>query len=128
CESRAHAAALGLLSSDKKQAAAPRRAWEHFAVGRAHFQNGNLEQAAAQFDQALVLQPQSFWPNFFKGKCAYYLERYEDAVLAFTACVALAPGNAWCFSNRGRAHVARGQSDRALDDYDRALRVDPALA
>jgi tetratricopeptide (TPR) repeat protein len=132
CEIRAQTAALRLPSPAAKSEVTPRNAWEHFAVGRAHFHNGNLEEAAAQFDQALALQPpeqpQAFWPNFFKGKCAYQRGRHEDAVLAFTACLVLAPGKAWCHYNRGLAYEAMGQCERALNDYSRALQLDPALA
>jgi tetratricopeptide (TPR) repeat protein len=138
CERRAHAAALGLSGAEEKPQRAPRKAWEHFAVGRAHFQNGNLEEAAAHFDQALVLGPQDFWPNFFKGKCAYQRAQtasvsarkahYEDSVLAFTACVVLAPEKAWCYYNRGLAYEGLGNPERALDDYGHALRLDRTLA
>jgi serine/threonine protein kinase/Flp pilus assembly protein TadD len=128
CEYRAHAAALGLPTPEKKAASAPRKAWEHFAVGRAHFQAGNLEEAAVELDQALALRPQDFWPNFFKGKCAYQRKLYEDSILAFTACAVLAPDKAWCYYNRGLAYEALKKPERALKDYDHALRLDGRLA
>jgi tetratricopeptide (TPR) repeat protein len=109
-------------------ASAPRTAWEHYAVGRALLQAGDLEAAGNQFDQALALEPQAVFPNFYKGICAYRRAHYEDAVLAFTACVALAPKIAWCYYNRGLAYDALGQSERALKDFNRAAQLDPALA
>jgi tetratricopeptide (TPR) repeat protein len=127
-ERKTHAAALGLPPEASRAAPLPRTAWEHYALGRAHFRSGDLMAATAQFDQALTLKPQALWPNLYKGKCAYQLGEHEEAVLAFTACVVLAPDSAWCYYNRGLAYQALGQADRALRDYDRALQLDPKLA
>ncbi len=126
-ERRAHATALDLTAVRSPDAPGPRTAWEHYAVGRAHFRANRFDAAADQFEQALALQPQSLWPNFDKGRCAYQQGRHEDAVLAFTACVVLAPDSACCFYNRGLAYDALGRPDRALHDCDRALHLDPAL-
>ncbi|HEV3255964.1 MAG TPA: tetratricopeptide repeat protein [Gemmataceae bacterium] len=133
-ERRAYVEALG-LSPDSQAgagrpiaAAAPRTAWEHYALGRAYLQAGEPKLGAAQLDRALELQPDGLWPNFYKGVCAYRLGQYEDALVAFSAAVALAPGTAACFYNRGRAYAELGHLDRALQDYDHALRLDPALA
>jgi serine/threonine protein kinase len=127
-ERQTHAAALGRAAPQPKAVIGPRTAWEHFALGRAHFRAGDLEAAAAELDQALALDPQALWPHFYKGKCAYQRGQHEDAVLAFSACVVLAPDRAWCYANRGLAYEALGQVDRALRDYDRALQLDPTLA
>jgi serine/threonine protein kinase/Flp pilus assembly protein TadD len=127
-ERRAHAAALGRTGEGPVTASAPRTAWELYGVGRARFREGDLEAAAAEFDQALTLEPQALWPHFYKGACAYRRGGYQDAVLAFTACTVLAPGQAWCYYNRGLAYDAMGQADRALSDYTHALECDPAFA
>src|SRR5262249_30854507 len=106
----------------------PRTAWEHYALGRFFLRSGNLALAAAELQRALELRPQDFWPNFYQGLCAYRLRRYGDAVTAFCVCVALAPGEAECYFNRALARAALGSTGLALQDYDRALQLDPALA
>ena len=128
CERQAHESALHLPKGERKAERIPRTAWEFYAVGRAHLRAGNLDLAATYFDRALALQPGGLWPNFYKGSCEYRRGRFDDAVLAFTACVALAPGQAWCYYNRGLTYDAMGQSQRALDDYDHALQLEPSLA
>ena len=35
------------------------------------------------------------------------------------------PKSANAFSNRGFAHVGQGDLDRAIQDYDEAIRLDP---
>ena len=115
--------------SAARQAAAlaPRTAWEHCALGLVHFRQGDYRRAAEDMERAIELEPNSLWPNFYRGSCAYHLGQFEEACTAFSVCVALAPRCAWCYANRGLAYGARGQSDKALRDYDHALRLDPTL-
>ncbi len=108
--------------------AVPGTAWEYFRLGRSFLASGNLTQAVAQFDQALLLKPDDFWASFYRGQCAFRLQRYEDAVHAFSTCLALKPDSAHCFHNRALARTAKGDTDKALRDYDRALQLDRTLA
>jgi serine/threonine protein kinase/tetratricopeptide (TPR) repeat protein len=131
-ERQVHAEALGLTelaqeAARRAAALAPRTAWEHYALGRFLLRAGDLEQAAAEFEQALELRPQDFWPHFYQGICAYRRRQYDTAVQAFHVCVALAPDCAECSYNRALAWAALGQTDRAVRDYSRALRLNPAL-
>jgi eukaryotic-like serine/threonine-protein kinase len=132
-ERRVHAEALGLLeiAGEARHLAAecpPRKAWEHYAVGRSLLNSGQLEAAASHLGRAVALQPDGLWPNFYQGICCYRLGRYEDAALAFTASISLAPNIAGCHFNRALAFVALGRGDRALTDLDRALELDPGFA
>src|SRR5262249_46663567 len=106
----------------------PRTAWEHFYLGRSLLGAGNLTQAMAEFDQALLLCPQDYWSSFYLRQCASRLRRYEGALPAFSTCLALLPKSAHCFYNRALARTARDDTDRALVDFDRALQLDPTLA
>lgn len=103
-------------------------AWEHLALGRFLFSEGELEQAAAEFSAAVELEPQSLWPNFYAGRAAYELGHFYEAVASLTACVALAPRAAWCYSNRGLGYAALGHFEAARRDFDRALALDPRSA
>jgi Flp pilus assembly protein TadD len=51
--------------------------------------------------------------------------RPDDPLASFSACVALAPESAACYCNRGRAYAELGRPDRARQDYERALELDP---
>jgi serine/threonine protein kinase len=129
-ERRAHALALGrtdVAEAARRQGAAllPHTAWEHYALGRAYLQADELGLAAAQLDRAVELQPDGLWPNFYRGVCAYRQEHYKVALAAFSASAALAPHTAACFYNRGRAYAALSDRDRAAQDCDHALRLDP---
>jgi tetratricopeptide (TPR) repeat protein len=103
-------------------------AWEHCALGRAFLRSGDLERAFEELKRAVDLQPQGLWPNFYYGLCAYRLKRYLDAVAAYGICIGAAPEPAGCFYNRALAYEAFDRTDLALQDYTRALQLDPGLA
>jgi serine/threonine protein kinase len=132
-ERRAHLAALGLkdeAAEAARQAAAltPSSAWEHYALGRAYLQEGDLPRACEQLDRALALEPQGLWPNFAKGLCAHRMGKHQEALAAFSACVALAPDSAACFANRGRAYEALRCPERAAEDFERARQIGASAA
>jgi serine/threonine protein kinase/Tfp pilus assembly protein PilF len=114
--------------ADPSPAPMPQTAWECVALGRMFLRSQNAAEALRHLQQAVKLQPNGLWPNFFLGICAYRLEKWEEAILAFTACIPLAADNAICFYNRGLAYTAWKRPDRALADYDTALRLDPTFA
>ncbi|MBN9518334.1 tetratricopeptide repeat protein [bacterium] len=118
---------LRRLGGDPGMPPPPVTAWDHYALGRAALRCGDLERADALLARAVSLDPQGLWPNFHYGVGAFRCGRYDDAAAAFSACVALTPA-AECFYNRGLAFDRFGRADRALADYDAALRLDPALA
>jgi serine/threonine protein kinase len=126
-ERQVHERALGLTQGRPRPAPTPRTAWEHYALGRALFHRGDLEDADTHLEQAIGLEPQALWPHFYKGACAYRRGRHEDAVLAFTACTVLAPQCGWCYHNRGLAFEALGDVERAGRDFDRARQLDPGV-
>jgi eukaryotic-like serine/threonine-protein kinase len=131
-ERRIHAEGLGLadLANEAQRRAVeypPKTSWEHYALGRSLMNLGQLDPAAVHFDRAVAIQPNGLWPNFYQGICCYRLGRFEDSALAFTACTSLAPNVAGCFYNRALAFIGLGRPDRALQDLDRALALDPGF-
>jgi serine/threonine protein kinase/tetratricopeptide (TPR) repeat protein len=118
----------GGTSPLRKPESRPLRAWEHYALGRALLRSGMLERAADELEQAVRLKPQDLWPNFYYGLCVYRLGRYLDAIAAQSVCIGAAPEAATCFYNRALAFAALGDRERALGDYDQALRLDPTFA
>jgi tetratricopeptide (TPR) repeat protein len=103
-----------------------RTAWEHAALARLYMRRDHVESAAAHARQAVALDPQGLWPNFYLGHCAFRLGQFADATVAFSVCIGASP-DAACFYNRGRSYAALNDLDRALADYDEALRRDPRV-
>ncbi|OWK46653.1 serine/threonine-protein kinase [Fimbriiglobus ruber] len=127
-----HARALGLMDMAAEadrlaQAARPRTAWEHLAVGRAKLGAGDAKGAAADLDSAIALDPRSLWANYYQGVCCLRLGDPTGALSAFSACVAIAPQSAWCYFNRGLAQTELGRQPQARADFDRATALDRTL-
>jgi serine/threonine protein kinase/Flp pilus assembly protein TadD len=106
----------------------PQSAWEYFAMGRALLRAGDLAEAARFLEEAVERRPNDLWACFYQGVCAYRRQRYTEAVTAFTACITQSPDTALFRYNRGLAYSATGDNERALRDYDQALRLDAGLA
>jgi tetratricopeptide (TPR) repeat protein len=109
-------------------APAPLTAWEHDAIGRTLLASGDLSAAAQELRAALQLEPAGAWPNFYYGLCAYRTGDYQAAVAAFSVCIGTMPNVADFFYNRALAFAGLGQSESAMQDYDRALRIDSTHA
>ncbi len=128
-ERRIHALALGRREEARRAeeegaALEPRNAWEHYALGRAYLEAGDLPRAARQLDLAVRMQPKALWPYFYRGVCAFRQREYQDAVVAFTACTALAPDSPVCLYNRGRAYGELGLKRHAREDFGHAVEID----
>jgi serine/threonine protein kinase len=104
-----------------------RTAWEHYALGRLFLRAGSTDRAAPELRAAVRLEPQGLWSNFYQGQGAYRQGHFADAVTAFSVCIGAAPEAAICFYDRGRSFAALGNAEKALDDYDQALRLEPRL-
>ncbi len=104
-----------------------RDAWEHAALARLFLRRDLLERAGAEARQAVALDPRGLWPNFYLGLCAFRQGQFADATIAFSVCIGASPDAAACFYNRGRSFAALNNLDRALADYQEALRHDPNL-
>ena len=120
--------ALGGTRPTAVAAPAPRTAWEHAAMGRAMLASGDVTGATQALSEARRLDPAGRWPNFYFGVCAYRAGRHEEAVTAFSVCIGAASDVGGYFYNRALAYAAFGRHEQALQDYDRALAIDPGHA
>jgi tetratricopeptide (TPR) repeat protein len=100
-------------------------AWEHRALGRSLLEAGDLTGAAEQLAAARAIEPGGPWENFYYGLCAYRLGAFQEAVAAFSVCIGSRPALSDGFYNRGLAYAAQNMHQQALEDYRRALSLDP---
>jgi serine/threonine protein kinase len=132
-ERRIHAEALGLTevadaARRLESSLPPRTAWEHYALGRALMQEGDLDAAARELGRAVAMDRDGLWPNFYQGICNYRLGRFVEAIAAFTVCTTKDKQNAGCFFNRALAFADLGLAESALNDFESAMKLDPAFA
>lgn len=105
-----------------------RSAWEAYALGLALLNHDRPAEARQCLARAVQFQPGSLWTQFYYGRCQFQLKDFTEAARAFSACVALAPNHAGAYYNRAVVCESLDEWEHALQDYDRALALDPEFA
>ena len=102
----------------------PRRAF--YNRGVAYKENGNLDEAIADFNEAIRLGPKDARVYIF----ARPLSRKRDSAKAvedFTQVIRLDPRSAEGYCGRGRVYGESGDFDRAIADSTEAIRLAPKV-
>jgi tetratricopeptide (TPR) repeat protein/TolB-like protein len=92
------------------------------ALGKAHFDNKDYQQASAWLAKVPKTEPMADEANFFLGLAAYYLGDYPSAEDAFTFTAQQLP-LVEVTNNLGVVAARRGAS--ALEFFEQAVRSDP---
>ena len=94
------------------------RAW-------AWLDQGDVDRAAADLDEALRLDPTAAGPHLNYGVIHYRRGDRARALAEFSEAIRLSPDYAQAYANRGYTYEVLGDSARALADYRQSLRLDP---
>ena len=100
---------------------------KHYIDGVGLYEEGRLEEAIAEYDQAIELDPQYALAYTNRGNAYAGLGQLQRAIQDFDEAIRLDPQDAGAYSNRGGAYVDLGQPQRAIEDLDEAIQLDPNL-
>ncbi|MER7034957.1 tetratricopeptide repeat protein, partial [Streptomyces albidoflavus] len=107
-------------------AADPGYLWAYGGRAMAHHALGDTEAAVADLRHALSGKPDYLWARLRlaeihheQGACEAEFAEYDEAVAATGGRLARP------YVLRAQARAAHGESERALQDFDRALRIEP---
>jgi tetratricopeptide (TPR) repeat protein len=114
--------AIPLLESGLK--ITPQRADLHAALGESYFMSGKTEKAIDEFKTLIALDP-SARSYAFMGLSYRHLGRFEEATKYFNQGLKLDAHNASCLYNLGFIEERQGNSPRADELFQRALRSNP---
>ncbi len=89
---------------------------------------GQIEEARSAYDEALRLNPELARAYFDRGILRANSGDPNGAVDDFNAATRRGLNEAWVYAWRGSSYEKTHQYDRALADYDEAIRLDPKLA
>ena len=92
------------------------------------FEDGEYQRALRKYDEALREDPEHLFALRGRARSLMQLERPDEALAAFDAAIALAPEFGATYANRGILHDRSGRYRKAIEDYTRALALDPELA
>src|SRR6266576_6206018 len=114
--------AIPLLESGVK--IAPQRADLRAALGESYFMSGRAEKAIDEFKTLIAIDP-SARSYAFMGLSYRHLGRFEEATKYFSEGLKLDPHNASCLYNLGYIEERQGNSLRANELFQQALRSNP---
>jgi tetratricopeptide (TPR) repeat protein len=97
-------------------------------LGFALMQKGDLEEAAAVFQELTRLRRDNFHPHYSLGLVLYKQGRFGEAAAAYRDALRLRPDQAYTHNDLGRALDRQGKLDEAAAAYRDALRHQPDLA
>ena len=111
--------AFALASSACEGAA--ERAETHFEAGVELEKQGQVEEAIAQYDQALEINPVDADYYFRRGGSYGRLGEYERALQDLSETIRFDSGHVGAYNTRGITYFLLGEYQLAIDDYTEAI-------
>ena len=96
--------------------------------GNVRVSQNRLEEAIADYNQAIDLAPDQPDPYLNRGTALEGLGQWQAAIADYTTVLRLNPEDAAAYNNRGNARAGLGQWQEALTDYQQAVAIDPQFA
>jgi tetratricopeptide (TPR) repeat protein len=93
--------------------------------GVSYFDKNMLDQAIADYTQAIRLRPDDSSAYYNRGIAYRHQGNVDQAISDYTEAIAIKPDDAHAYYNRAALYDSRGQRDLAISDYRQSLRYDP---
>jgi tetratricopeptide (TPR) repeat protein len=106
----------------------PESADLHNHLGLALASKRRLEEAKAQFEEALEINPNLAEAHHNLGRALAFTGQLEQAIPHFEKAIAIKPNFAEAHYNLGRALAAKGQLDEAMPHFEEAIAINPSFA
>jgi tetratricopeptide (TPR) repeat protein len=129
-ERRKHAALLPGRMVEDPRASLPlelTEAFFHVELGFEYDAAGRLEEAEAQFRDALAIMPDYGYAHYHLGISQQRQGKEEEARRSFERAVRIDPNNAKAHLNLGTALYRLGDVERARTHFQQAVRSEPTL-
>jgi RNA polymerase sigma factor (sigma-70 family) len=103
----------------------PQDAAAYLKRGRIYLNQGDYDQAIADFNQVLQLNPKSAGAYFSRGRANKLKGNYEQALADYNEAIQINPQMVAAYVNRGQIYNMADRSDDAIADFNQALLLDP---
>jgi tetratricopeptide (TPR) repeat protein len=107
----------------------PKSSEAYFGRGWTRAGQGDTKEAISDFTRAIKLNPQHGMAYMLRGE-AYRADSETDKAIAdFTKAIKIGvPNSAYVYRNRGFGRLTKEDYSKALEDFDKAIELDPKLA
>jgi len=103
----------------------PMNATDYIIQGNAYKDSGKLEQAMANFNQAIKLDPNNAEAYLHRGNAYLLSDKLEEAIADYTQAIKLNPQDAGPYFFRGNAYIRSGKLEKAMADYTQSIKLNP---
>src|SRR6185503_14604450 len=93
--------------------------------GLAHFDEGNLDLALKDLNEAVRLSPRDYQAWLTRARTHQIMENIDSAIDDFTKAIELAPNSFDGHYNRGLLYMKRGSNSEAAIDFQWILKNSP---
>ena len=91
------------------------------------FEDGEYQRALDKYDEALDETPNHLHAMRGRARSLMQLGQSTQALAEFSTAISLEPDFGPTYANRGILHDRSGRYGKAIEDYERALELDPEL-
>ena len=95
------------------------------AIAATHCEQGELDRAIRDFDQAIKIKPDFAEALINRGNAFAGKGEFDTAIRDYDQVIKIKPDFANAFCNRGIAFAKKGELDTAIRDFDQALKIKP---
>lgn len=93
--------------------------------GNALDDNGQIDIAIQDYDQAIKNNPQSAEAFFRRGAALEQKGEFDRAIADLDTAIKLDPNNAKAFADRGHAYSHKKDFEHAIEDYTQSIKLAP---
>jgi tetratricopeptide (TPR) repeat protein len=98
---------------------------EHLDMGNDYLDQGQFDQAIAEFQMAIQLDPDDTKARYNLGLAYQKQDKLEEAAAAYQEAIQLDPDLSDAHNNLGLIYDTWGQPDQAVAEYQEAIRINP---
>jgi tetratricopeptide (TPR) repeat protein len=100
----------------------------HFNLGNAFSQKGRIDDAIAQFQQALQIRPDYTEAQVDIGNILLQTGRVDEAIASYQSALQISPDSAVAHCNLGNALRQKGKEGDAMAEFQKTLQIEPGYA
>jgi tetratricopeptide (TPR) repeat protein len=97
----------------------------HYNLGVVLEQEGSVDEAITQFQEALQIKPNYAEAHNNLGLALFQRGRVDEATTQFQKAVQINPALAAAHNNLGKVLLEKGRVDEAISQYQKALQIEP---